>query len=125
MKRLLRLRCSLLAILFPVAGVAQEGWSQMKTGMNREETHAVLGAELMASRGRGFEVAIYDGGAEVLYLNGQVVAWTAPGAVEAPPAPAAAWQFDQVARPRPRPVAPVDAQGPAVRQRAILPAYRW
>lgn len=125
MKRLLWLRCSVLAVLLPAAGFAQEGWSQLKTGMTRDETHAVLGAELMASRGRGFEVAIYDRGAEVLFLNGQVVAWTAPGAVEAPAAPAAAWQFDQVARPRIRVTSPTEAPGANVRQRATLPAYRW
>jgi hypothetical protein len=120
MKRLLRLRCSLVAMLFPVAADAAGDWSQLKPGMTREETTAVLGAELMASRGRGFDVAIYDGRAEVLYLNGQVVAWTAPAAT--------AWQFDQSPRARPRlqPAGGANAvSGAGVRQRAILPAYRW
>jgi hypothetical protein len=128
MKRLLRLRCSLVAMLFPVAADAAGDWSQLKPGMTREETTAVLGAELMASRGRGFDVAIYDGRAEVLYLNGQVVAWTAPAASEAPTPPASAWQFDQSPRARPRlqPAGGANAvSGAGVRQRAILPAYRW
>ena len=128
MKRLLRLRCSLVAVLFPVAADAAGDWSQLKAGMTREETAAVLGTELMASRGRGFDVAIYDGRAEVLYLNGQVVAWTAPVASDAPLPPASAWQFDQTPRVRPR-VQPArgatGATGVGVRQRAILPAYRW
>lgn len=117
-----------MAALFPVAADAAGDWSQLKAGMTREETTAVLGIEIMASRGRGFDVAIYDGRAEVLYLNGQVVAWTAPAASEAPPPPASAWQFDQTPRVRPR-VLPAGgssgATGAGVRERAILPAYRW
>jgi len=128
MKRLLRLRCSLLAVLFPVAAEAAGDWSQLKPGMTRVEANATLGAELMGSRGRGFEVAIYDGRAEVLFLNGQVVAWTAPAASAAPPPPAGTWQFEQVPRVRARSstanTAP-QAPNPYVRQRAILPAYRW
>lgn len=128
MKRLLRLRCSLVAVLFPVAADAAGDWTQLKAGMTREETAAVLGSELMASRGRGFDVAIYDGRAEVLYLNGQVVAWTAPAATEAPLPPASAWQFDQTPRARPRVQSAngaIGTPGASVRQRAILPAYRW
>jgi hypothetical protein len=129
MKRLLRLRCSLVAVLFPLAADAAGDWSQLKPGMTRVEANAALGAELMGSRGRGFEVAIYDGRAEVLFLNGQVVAWTAPATSVAPPPPATAtWQFDQVPRARPRPAAAnggLPAPSPYVRQRAILPAYRW
>lgn len=128
MKRLLRLRCSLMAVLFPVAADAAGEWSQIKAGMTREETAAVLGNELMASRGRGFNVAIYDGRAEVLYLNGQVVAWTAPAASDSPLPPTSAWQFDQTPRVRPRmqPAGGANATpGASVRQRAILPAYRW
>lgn len=128
MKRLLRLRCALVAVLFPVAADAAGDWSQLKAGMTREETAAVLGNELMASRGRGFDVAIYDGRAEVLYLNGQVVAWTAPAASEAPLPPAAAWQFDQTPRARlrvPSANGALGTSGASVRQRAILPAYRW
>ncbi len=127
MKRLLRLRCSLVALLFPVAADAAGDWSQLKPGMSRAETSAALGTELMGSRGRGFEVAIYDGRAEVLFLNGQVVAWTAPAVSAGLPPPAATWQFDQVPRVRPRPSsanAVRQAPGSAVRQRAILPAYR-
>ena len=129
MKRLLHLRCSLLAVLFPLAAPAAGDWSQLKPGMTREEANAALGAELMGSRGRGFEVAIYDGRAEVLFLNGQVVAWTAPATSAAPPPPAApTWQFDQVPRARPRPSSAngaLPATNPYLRQRAILPAYRW
>jgi hypothetical protein len=128
MKRLFRLRCSLVALLFPLAADAAGDWTQLKAGMTREETAAVLGNELMASRGRGFDVAIYDGRAEVLYLNGQVVAWTAPASLAAPLPPPGAWRFDQVMRVRPRlpsAGAGLQAPGPNVRQRAILPAYRW
>lgn len=129
MKRLLRLRCSLVALLFPVAADAAGDWSQLKPGMTRVEMNAALGTELMGSRGRGFEVAIYEGRAEVLFLNGQVVAWTAPAATVAPPPPPpSTWQFDQVPRARPRPPAANAAgttPGTYVRQRAILPAYRW
>ena len=59
-------------------GHAAEGWAQMKSGMNRLETAAVLGTPLFKNTGRGFELWIYDSGAEVVCYRGTVVAWTAP-----------------------------------------------
>jgi hypothetical protein len=111
--------------LLTVSSFAVEGWSQLRAGMNREETAAVLGREIMASRGRGFEVAISDNQAEVVYLNGQVVAWTAPAGVSTPAAPTQAWQFDQERRPAApsarRTLEPQAAPGSRVR---VLPSYR-
>lgn len=115
-----------LSCLSPVAGWATTGWSELKAGMTRAETTAVLGTELVGSRGRGFEVAIYEGRAEVVFLNGQLVAWTAPANTVAPAAPASAWQFDQMSRVRgggASAVRPTPAQT-ATRPGAILPAYR-
>ena len=80
----------------------------------------------MASKGRGFEVAIYDGQAEVVYLRGQVVAWTAPASSQAAPSPSDVWQFDQSARGRGNVEGArrVDDRAPEIRRSALLPAYR-
>lgn len=120
------LSLAVLSSLLPVASWATTGWSELKPGMTRAETTAVLGTELVGSRGRGFEVGIYEGRAEVVFLNGQLVAWTAPANTAAPAAPASAWQFDQAARVRsvgPGVSRPIPAST-TTRQGAILPAYR-
>ena len=49
--------------------------------MNRLETASILGTPLFKNTGRGFELWIYDSGAEVVCYRGMVVAWTAPGGV--------------------------------------------
>jgi hypothetical protein len=120
------LSLAVLSTLLPVAGWATTGWSELKAGMTRAETTAVLGTEMVGSRGRGFEVAIYEGRAEVVFLNGQLVAWTPPANTAAPAAPVSAWQFDQMSRVRAgsaNAVRPTPAQT-ATRPGAILPAYR-
>jgi hypothetical protein len=114
-------------LLFPLVGAAADPWVQLKAGMSRTEATEVLGAELFCAQGRGFEIAIYDQQAEVVFLNGQVVAWTAPGGK--PPAPTAkvAWQFEQGPRPRVSlPASHVAATRRVESRRpvAILPAYR-
>ena len=123
MSRTFALRVLVTTLLLSTAASAADKWAALKTGMSRSEATTVLGAELTASRGRGFEVAIYDGKAEVVYLHGQVVAWTAPATSTAAASPADAWQFDQVARPRSKASA---ARPTEVRRGngAILPAYR-
>jgi hypothetical protein len=68
--------------LFTCSGRAGEGWSLLKSGMNRADTATTLGDPLFKNVGRGFEVWLYDGGAEVLCLHGMVVAWTAPAGVK-------------------------------------------
>ena len=123
MTRIMVLRAIITALLFTSGVSAADKWSSLKAGMTRSEAMSVLGTELVASRGRGFEVAIYDGQAEVVYLRGQVVAWTAPASSKAAPAPADAWQFDQMSRARSNASAPrrVEARSG---NGAILPAYR-
>jgi hypothetical protein len=121
------LRAAAIVLVVPVSGWAAEGWANLKAGMTRNEAVAVLGTELVASRGRGFEVAIYDDRAEVVFLHGKVVAWTAPVSIQAAPAPSAVWQFDQGSRlraggqPAGRPAEPRTGNG---RTGAVLPAYR-
>jgi hypothetical protein len=61
-----------------------EGWSVLKSGMNQSDTVAALGDPLLKNVGRGFELWLYDGGAEVLCFMGVVVAWTAPIGVASP-----------------------------------------
>lgn len=61
---------------------AAEGWSVIKSGMSRGEATSALGDPLFKNVGRGFEVWLYDGGAEVLCYRGVVVAWTTPLGVE-------------------------------------------
>ena len=78
-----------LAVLAAFAlGVASasgaEGWSVLRSGMNRADTTHALGDPLLKSSARGFEVWLYDGGAEVLCFMGVVVAWTAPNGVNSP-----------------------------------------
>ena len=93
--------------------------------MTRGETVAVLGSELMASKARGFEVAIYDGRAEVVFLRGHVVAWTAPAAITNAPASPEAWQFNQSARTRAMDATrSLDTAGAKLKRNAVLPAYR-
>ena len=65
-------------VLGPIGLHAEEHWSQLKLGLTADETAAKLGAPMLRSRGRGFEVWTYDNGAEVL-LYGSLVGWTAPG----------------------------------------------
>jgi hypothetical protein len=50
--------------------------------MSRADTATALGDPLLRNIGRGFEVWLYDGGAEVLCFQGMVVAWTAPEGVQ-------------------------------------------
>src|SRR5262245_11174114 len=120
------LRSVFITLFAPVSAVAIDGWSQLKAGMTRIETTTVLGAELGSSRGRGFEVAIYDNHAEVVYFNGQLVAWTAPVSSQSAAAPTDAWQFDQGQRGRGRQPLRQAAEAIPVNTRpaAILPAYR-
>ena len=62
-----------------LAGAAQDGWHQLKAGMNGTDTTIALGNPLFKNVGRGFELWIYDRGAEAVYYRGVLVAWTAPG----------------------------------------------
>ena len=117
------LRAFVMSLLLSTAASAADKWAALKAGMTRSEAVAVLGTELVASSGRGFEVAIYDGRAEVVFLNGQVVAWTAPATSAATPSPANAFQFDQMSRARSNASAPRKVEARRGNG-AILPAYR-
>lgn len=46
--------------------------------MSKDETAAVLGRPLLRTAGKGFELWIYNHGAEVVFYAGPVFAWTAP-----------------------------------------------
>lgn len=123
--RVLLLVLTLLSTLSSRA--ADEPWSKLKPGMTPAETARALGTSLFSSRGRGFEIGIYEGKAEVVFLRDQLVAWTGPvGQPGAPTPPMAAFQFNQQWRPLPaarvfeRPSAPVYER----RRGSFLPAYR-
>lgn len=77
----------ILATWMAVWGVqglsAADAWTQVKAGMTKAETLATLGQPLITSKGRQFELWIYDSGAEVVCLRGSVVAWTPPVGSEA------------------------------------------
>ena len=124
------LRSILFRVVVPVvcstASLAgADRWAELKPGMTRGEAAALLGGELMASRSRGFEVAIYDQKAEVVYLRGQVVAWTAPASSSAAASPGEAWHFEQTRSSTPSPAPAANAaRAPELNRRAILPAYR-
>lgn len=68
----------LLATMSLAAAEPAEGWTRLKAGMASKEMAALLGAPLIKSGGRQFEVWIYDAGAEVVCFRGSVVAWTSP-----------------------------------------------
>jgi hypothetical protein len=74
-----RLRTFLALFFALVAGFTRgaEKWSQLKLGMTPKETLAMLGRPVLQTYGRGFEVWIYDNGAEAL-LFGSLIGWTAP-----------------------------------------------
>lgn len=57
---------------------AEDPWLKMKAGMNLVDTSAAVGEPLFKNSSRGFELWIYDSGAEVVCYRGAVVAWTAP-----------------------------------------------
>jgi hypothetical protein len=56
-----------------------DGWGQLKAGMTRVDAVSSLGTPLFKNLGRGFELWIYDRGAEIVCYRGMLVAWTAPG----------------------------------------------
>jgi hypothetical protein len=118
------LRALVLVVTLPGAVSASDGWSQLKAGMTRGEAVELLGAEVVASRARGFEVAIYDEKAEVVFLDGQVVAWTAPVSSNASPAPTNTWQFAQTPRARANAATTSRVGGARPGNGRILPAYR-
>ena len=57
---------------------AEDPWLRLKAGMKPVDTALALGEPLFKNTSRGFELWIYDSGAEVVCYRGAVVAWTAP-----------------------------------------------
>ncbi|MBL9186422.1 MAG: hypothetical protein JNK23_02995 [Opitutaceae bacterium] len=114
-----------LAILAaPAASAAADSWEKLKPGMTPEQASAVLGDHLFASRGRDFEVGIYDCKAEVVFLRGQLVAWTSPADQPAVPSPTDLLKFEQQLRPgAATPRVPVQRIEPP-RRGSLLPSYR-
>jgi hypothetical protein len=74
---------AIISLCLAVNVSAAEGWARLKPGMSRVETVTVVGHPLIRTQGRGFEVWIYDGGAEVVCYRGALVAWTAPAVATA------------------------------------------
>lgn len=60
------------------ASAEEEGWRKVHVGMKTGEVVETVGEPLVTTKGRGFEVFIYDRGAEVVLFRGLVVAWTPP-----------------------------------------------
>lgn len=116
------LRFAAVTLLTSTVGWAADAWMELKPGMSRTEAAALLGRELLLSRGRGFELAIYDGRAEVLFLHGMLVAWSPPATSASPPSPSA-FKFDQQWRPRvvPRPL--LEPRAEPARRSQFLPSY--
>jgi hypothetical protein len=98
-RMLTHVRTGLLGLVLPLlgaAGLAAEGWTQLKPGMTAAETRALLGPPLLFSEGHGFAVWIYDHATEVVFYD-RVIAWTAPGARTSPAKADEAWSFYQAA----------------------------
>jgi hypothetical protein len=125
MVRLVSLRLAALVCLITASssGAEDEAWSSLKPGMTRAEAASMMGPELISSRGRGFEVATYDSRAEMVFLFGSLVAWTAPAGSLRGPAQENVWKFDQQWRPRPRATPVVEPRVEPVRRSLFLPAY--
>lgn len=122
------LRIALLSLAAPLADTAAEsGWLNLKAGMTPAETSAALGFALIGSKARDFEIGIYDGRAEVVFLRGQLVAWTGPAAAPSAPPPVNAWRFDQQWRSRGATRAVERGPEPRIeapKRGTILPSYR-
>src|SRR4051812_43734805 len=81
---------ALLALASGLASAA-ENWAQLKLGMTAEETLAALGRPTLRTTGRGFEIWIYDNGAEAL-LFGSLIGWTTPASTSATTRSRDVWQ---------------------------------
>lgn len=70
----------LVALFVCVLPAAQAvgGWDKLQPGMSKEATVGLLGAPLFFTKGRGYELWVYDQKGDVLFARGRVVAWTAP-----------------------------------------------
>ncbi len=126
MVRLFSVRLAALVCLLTASGRAaeDEGWASLKPGLTRAETVSMLGREIVGSRGRGFEIAIYEGRAEMVFLNGSLVAWTAPAAsMSGAPTAENTWQFEQQWGPRFRVVPLVEQRNEPGRRPTFLPVY--
>jgi len=67
-----------------VAAEKKEAWTKLRPGMTPAEAKIALGEPLIQNHGRGFELWMYDSGAEVVCFLGVVVAWTGPEGARAP-----------------------------------------
>lgn len=126
MVRLVSVRLAALVCLLTGSGWAaeDEGWASLKPGLTRTETVSMLGREILGSRGRGFEITIYEGRAEMVFLNGSLVAWTAPAAsMSGAPIAENTWKFEQQWRPRLRVLPLVEPRSETVRRSTFLPVY--
>ncbi len=114
----------------PALGAAEESWAKLKPGMTPAETAKALGLSLFSTRARGFEIGIYEGKAEVVFLRDQLVAWTSPASQPSAPPPANTWQFNQQWRPLPTvrifdlPAAQAAPSFEPRRRGSFLPLYR-
>lgn len=103
---------------------AAERWDELKPGLTQEEATKLLGAPLVASRGRGFDVANYDQRGEVVFLGGRLVAWSTPTKKPPRPSPVGTWGFVQ--QPVRLPKSSLASRPSSPEQRAaVLPSYRW
>lgn len=98
----------LVALATPLFGAAD--WSRIKAGVTPAQTTEALGAPLIRTYGRGFEVWIYDGSGEVVFGGGPALGWS----VAAPNPESASRPVERdvlikpvVRRPKPRNVTPL------------------
>lgn len=77
-------RLSLLLVLFAAAlgggstARAEGDWTQLKAGMTLAQVFGILGEPLIKSQSRGYDLWIYDAGAETIASGGKLIGWTAP-----------------------------------------------
>jgi hypothetical protein len=109
-----------LFLLLPGLARAADGWAQLKLGMTAEQAEAALGAPLFRNEGRGFELWIYDGRAEVVMYGG-VIAWTAPATSTAARSSPQTWEFFQATPNRPRDPIPLRRIAPNLQDYPPIP----
>jgi hypothetical protein len=120
-----RLSTVFLAASPLLSATPEQGWLQLKPGLSPTETSQLLGAPMLASRGGDFERANYDRCGELLFVRGQLVAWSAPAKFQTAPVPAGTWTFAQHPVPSSRAKSTATRLPTPDRRNPVMPSYRW
>jgi len=76
-----------VALFLAIAGTSPavvDAWAKLQPGMSRAKVTDAIGSPLLRNAARGHELWIYDAGAEVVFFENRVTAWTPPKTLRAP-----------------------------------------